>query len=367
LRALILALDAFGGRGGIAKFNRDLITGLAEYDEDSEVIVVPRNGDDFTQAVPGNVSLITSALNKGKSRYLSSTIRAALGRPRSDIIFCAHINLAPIAWALGKLIGVPTVLVIHGVEAWRPPKKRLNKWAASRMGSVIAVSETTKNRFISWSNMEPERVLLLPNTIDLDRFTPGPKSADLLEKYGLHDRTIIMTLARLDPTEKDNGIDQTLDAIPQLSKREPRLCYLICGDGTDRSRLEDKASALGISNRVIFTGYVPETEKVQHYRLADVFSMPSYREGFGIVFLEAMASGVPVVASKIDGSREAVLEGELGEMVDPNDPADVCRGISAALERPRGVRPKGLEHFSDERFVKRLHRIVCHRLPSASP
>ena len=135
------------------------------------------------------------------------------------------------------------------------------------------------------------------------------------------------------------------------------MAYLVCGGGDDRERLEDKARLLGVADRVVFAGYVPEEEKADHYRLADAFVMPGRGEGFGIVYLEALACGVPVVASSADASCEAVLDGELGVVVDPDDPASVVSGIRDALGREEGV-PAGLDHFSQRRFAERWRAVV---------
>jgi glycosyltransferase involved in cell wall biosynthesis len=142
--------------------------------------------------------------------------------------------------------------------------------------------------------------------------------------------------------------------MPRLIARIPNLAYLVVGDGDDRARLQARARAAGLEDRVIFTGRISEAEKVAHYRLADVYVMPSRGEGFGFVFLEAMACGVPVVASGIDGGREAVRDGQLGVLVDPTSPDEIERGIVAALERPRDV-PSGLDYFSFEHFAVRVH------------
>jgi glycosyltransferase involved in cell wall biosynthesis len=138
----------------------------------------------------------------------------------------------------------------------------------------------------------------------------------------------------------------------------PNVAYIIVGDGSDRPRLEKKARALGVHDRVVFAGLISEAEKADHYRLADTYVMPGWGEGFGIVYLEAMACGIPVVASKVDGSREAVRHGALGIMVDPNDREDIRAGIIEALRRPTGVIPQGLDYFSCINFKRRLHRII---------
>jgi glycosyltransferase involved in cell wall biosynthesis len=134
--------------------------------------------------------------------------------------------------------------------------------------------------------------------------------------------------------------------------------YLIVGDGPDRRRLEEKAKSLGMDEHVVFAGLIPEAEKADHYRLADAYVMPSRGEGFGIVHLEAMACGIPAVASKVDGSREAVRDGALGILVDPSDQEDVKTGVLESLNRPKGVVPEGLDYFSYSYFEQRLHRIV---------
>ena len=134
------------------------------------------------------------------------------------------------------------------------------------------------------------------------------------------------------------------------------MSYLICGDGDDRPRLEAKVRALDLDDRVCFAGYVPEEDKADHYRLADAFVMPGYGEGFGIVYLEALACGVPVVASQADASQEAVRDGLLGAIVDPRDPDDVLAGIRDALSRRGAGVPKGLAYFS----FGRLYRAVAH-------
>ena len=121
--------------------------------------------------------------------------------------------------------------------------------------------------------------------------------------------------------------------------------------------MEAKARRLGVADRVVFAGYIPDREKADHYRLADAFVMPGRGEGFGIVYLEAMACGIPVVASSADASQEAVRSGELGVVVDPDDIDSVKRGILHALQTPRGV-PEGLDYFAVSRFRERWHQVV---------
>jgi glycosyltransferase involved in cell wall biosynthesis len=121
---------------------------------------------------------------------------------------------------------------------------------------------------------------------------------------------------------------------------------------------------LGLSDRVRFAGFVAENEKPDYYRLADAYVMPSRGEGFGIVLLEALASGVPVMGSMADGTREALLQGEMGSLVDPEDAESVFQGILLTLKRGRGPVHPRLVHYSRDAFSKRTASLIRDTLRS---
>jgi glycosyltransferase involved in cell wall biosynthesis len=227
-----------------------------------------------------------------------------------------------------------------------------------KVDGLVSVSEVTKGRFLQWAGTSGGKVFILPNAVDLKRFGPGPKNAALQDRYGLRGRRVLLTVARLSAQEQRyKGIDQVIEVLPELAKQIPNLTYLLAGDGSDRVRLELKAVACGVRDRVVFAGRIPEDEKADHYRLADAFVMAGWCEGFGIVYLEALACGVPVVGSKVDGSRETLRDGALGVLVDPTDNEEILQGILKALHHPRQV-PPGLDYFSIQNFEQRSHDIV---------
>jgi glycosyltransferase involved in cell wall biosynthesis len=201
----------------------------------------------------------------------------------------------------------------------------------------------------------------MPNAIHLDEFGIGTRDAALAERYGLAGRRVVMTLGRLAGSERYKGFDEVLEAMPALIGQVPEIIYVIAGDGGDRGRLEEKAVSLGIADHVVFTGMVAEEEKAALYRLADAYVMPSRGEGFGFVLLEAMACGVPTIASTLDGGREALRDGMLGELVDPGDGAAVIEAILRALDKPRGI-PAGLEYFAFPEFSRRLNDAIDRTL-----
>jgi glycosyltransferase involved in cell wall biosynthesis len=133
---------------------------------------------------------------------------------------------------------------------------------------------------------------------------------------------------------------------------------MIAGGGNDAPRLQQRARELGVAERVVFTGLFADEEKRDLYNLADAYVMPSRGEGFGFVFLEAMACGVPVIGSSHDGGREALLGGQLGALVDSSNPAEIRAAIVDALRDRRREIPPGLEFFSFENFEQRVHGIV---------
>jgi glycosyltransferase involved in cell wall biosynthesis len=336
LRALMLLTDGFGGRGGIAKFNHDFLRALDGCSLIQRVYALPRIlPEPIHEPMPESV-VYDRAAARGRLAFLLRLAAHAWRGGKMDLVICGHLHLLPAAWLVARLRGGRLVLIIHGIEAWAPSRRHLSNWLARRVDELIAVSQYSAERFTRWSKLSMDRVFILPNCVDLDQFRPQHRDANLVERYGLLSSKVILTVGRLASAERYKGFDQVIELMPQIIKRFPTLKYLIVGDGDDRRRLEEKVKALGLSGHVIFAGYVPELEKVAHYNLADVYVMPSKGEGFGIVLLEAVACGVPVVGSRVDGSREALLDGVLGHLVDPGNPVALLGVITSVLE---GTKP----------------------------
>ena len=355
-RALALVSDAFGGTGGIAKYNRDLLESVARVPECAEVVAVPRVISEAMQPIPPRVRFLAKATGS-KLRFIRAAFEAALGG-QVDLLICAHINLAPLCAVIALLKGAPSILFLHGVDAWTPHRSILVRMGLSRFNAVVCGSEFTLRRFVSWAAVDPSKRHVLPNCVDLRTYSPGSKPAHLERRLKLNDRTVLMTLGRLESQEQLKGFDEVIDALPALADQVQNISYLICGDGNDRDRLEKKVKDLTLGERVVFAGFVPEAEKADYYRLADAYVMPSRGEGFGIVFLEALACGVPVMASRVDGGCEALSNGDWGCLVDPSNPADIVRGVLETLNRGRGNVQEGLGYYSRSAFTQRAAVIV---------
>lgn len=351
----MLLTEAFGGRGGIAKFNRDFLSALtAGGTRGVKVTALPRAIDEPAVA-PRGLDYDREAA-AGAGAFLRRVVRLMLMRRACDLVICGHINLLPPAWALARLNRARLVLIVHGYEAWQPPRRWLARWLAPRVDHVVAVSRLSAARFVAWSG-GGGRACVLPNAVDLDRFTPASRDAALAARYGVGRGPVIMTLGRMDRHERASGVDKGFERLiglmPRLSARVPGLTCVIAGDGDDRPRLEAMAAALGLGGRVVFTGEVDEADKAALYNLADAFVLPSKGEGFGIVLIEAAACGLAVVGSSRDGSREALLDGVLGRLVDPDDAEALENAIVAALGEPRHRRA-AVEAFALTGFSSRV-------------
>jgi glycosyltransferase involved in cell wall biosynthesis len=199
--------------------------------------------------------------------------------------------------------------------------------------------------------------------VDGDRFTPGAKPPHLIEKYGLHNAKILMTVARLWSGDIYKGVDVTIRALPQISQAIKNVKYLVIGRGDDQPRLAKLAEELGVADQVIFAGFVPTEDLVEHYRVADAYIMPS-QEGFGIVYLEAMACGIPVLSGDADGSADPLQDGKLGWQVPHRDPDAVAKAcieiLQAEDQRCQGkwLRQQSLEQFGQEAFRVQLQKLL---------
>jgi len=356
LRLLMLLTDAFGGHGGIAKFNRDFLEALDKTGNVDRTRALPRLIlRTPLEEIPESVIYDRRAA-KGKFSFIKRALYLGGLGNRFDVVICAHINLILPAVLAAKAQGARLALIMHGVEIWTPPRDPMARALAGKVDAAISVSRLSAQRFMAWSKLPSEKVSILPNCVDLDVFVPKQRDPELLRRYGLYSRKVIMTLGRLESKERFKGFDQVIAVLPRLRARFPDLVYLIVGDGPDRARLEELAKTTGVGDQVIFTGMISEDEKVAHYNLADAYVMPSVGEGFGIVLLEASACGTPIVGSNADGSREALLNGELGKLIDPTNLNELLDAVTAALVNgKRGQRNDAVETYSRQNFDARVH------------
>ena len=271
----------------------------------------------------------------------------------TELVVC-HLNLAPVACWLHRWLGLPYRLLLHGLELQAPlPSKRLQGLAQARQ--LIAVSAHTADLARALPGLGHAPLVWLPNTFRADRFRlqpPQPRSP----------LPTLLTVCRLDASEGYKGVDRVLLALPQVIEAIGPLRYLVAGRGDDLPRLQALAVSLGLQDVFHPVGFVATADLPKLYASAAAFVMPSTGEGFGIVFLEAMACGTPVLAGNRDGSVDALDGGRLGLLVDPLDPNAIAAGILQLLRQQgpplwfnRGQLSEAVtDHFGPAAFQQRV-------------
>ncbi len=237
------------------------------------------------------------------------------------------------------LPGVRIVAYVHGEEITTEdlydPGHRRARRALLQSDRIVVVSRFTQQAVLSLlGGAAADRVRLIENGVDGERFRPAAKAPDLVELYRLADCFVFVSVCRL--LEK-KGVDQAIRGFAELVVRHPDCRYLIVGAGPHGDELQALAHRLGVAGQVVFAGQVADDELADHYRLGDAFVMPNRAlpngdtEGFGLVFLEANACGLPVIAGRDGGSTDAVRHGVNGLVVDGHSLPE----IAAAMLRLR--------------------------------
>jgi glycosyltransferase involved in cell wall biosynthesis len=232
-----------------------------------------------------------------------------------------------------RFTGRPYIAVEHGIETWGQIRGAFKK-ALSGAAGHLPVSEFTRQVLINEGGIDSRRVIVVPDTFREEAFAPGAKPEALLRRHGLSaNQPVLLTVGRLAASEAYKGHDQVIMALAQVRRTHPEVRYIIAGTGNDEPRLRQCVAAHGQQDAVIFAGFVPDAELADYYRLCDAFVMPSTGEGFGIVYLEALASGRPCIAGDRDASPEAIGHGRLGFVVDPRSPSQIADAILKLITR----------------------------------
>jgi phosphatidylinositol alpha-1,6-mannosyltransferase len=236
----------------------------------------------------------------------------------------------------------PYLITLHGIEVWRPLAWDRRR-ALAQATVVFAVSAHTLERarpFAPGLN----GASVLPLALE-ERRPEGAVDAALLGRLG---RGFFLIVGRMDARERYKGHDQLLEALAGI----PEARLVVAGDGDDRPRLEAKAAGLGMPDRVLFTGFTSEATLMELYRRCAAFAMPSRGEGFGLVYLEAMRAGKPVLAARGSAAEEIVVDGATGLLVDPDDREELREALGRLLDYPGEAKRMGEAGF--ERWRKQL-------------
>ncbi|WP_183578629.1 glycosyltransferase family 4 protein [Mucilaginibacter sp. X5P1] len=369
-KIMLFSLQTFSTTGGIQKMTRTLAHSLYH--------AAKENNWDFKMfaAYDADHDLMPQYLPSANFRGFNSN-RVSFGlqslkkAAKADVIILSHINLSFIG-VITKIINpkCEVWLIAHGIEVWRPLSK-LKKTLLSKCDKIISVSNFTRQQVINMHNADAAKCLVLNNAIDPFMKLPNTfsKPQHLLARYGLTgNEPLIFTLTRLAASEQYKGHEQVIRAVSNLKNKFPAIKYMLAGqyDTEEGIRIKELIAANNVQEQVILTGFVAEKELSDHFLLADLFVLPSKKEGFGIVFIEALACGLPVICGNADGSIDAIRNGELGKAIDVNNVTELEEAITESLKVPitlqqrENLQQQCLLHFNEQDYMNKLQQLLSN-------
>jgi glycosyltransferase involved in cell wall biosynthesis len=333
MRVLYLVPDLFGPPGGIARYSRLVTRALCESGCVQLLDVVALWDTDHT-AIDSRYLFGTRLSYTASGGHRAAFIQAAVGslqHQRYDVLISALVGLSPLMFVPSiRNSGARRVTFIYGVDAWNrlPWHKRA---AVRRSDVVISNSEYTARRAADANALDASRLKLLYGCLDPELESGSNEAASRAPRRAraaFPGRTIV-TVSRLAAGE-DKGHVAVLRALPRILCQVPDLHYVVVGDGSFRTQLEGLARSLGVAHRTHFVGSVSDAEVAWYLDSSEAFVMPSRIEGFGLVFLEALAHGLPVIAGTHDAAHE-VLGPDAAVLVDTDDVPQVAEAVVQVL------------------------------------
>jgi len=365
----LFSLQTFSTTGGIQKMTRTLAHALFHISKTGNwnfrlFSLYDTRYDLMSQYLPS--ANYTGFNNNRISLGLTSIKEAS----RSDIVILNHINLSLIGIVI-KLFNPKcrVWLIAHGIEVWRPLSAIKRIFLKKSCDKIICVSNFTRKQMIIRHQSDPDKCVVLNNAID--PFIKLPDTFDkpeyLLNRYGLSPSDqVIFTLTRLASSEQYKGHEQVIKAISSLKQEFPDIKYILSGqyDSVEEIRIRSLIDKYDVNNEVILTGFLNENELTDHFLLADLFVLPSKKEGFGIVFVEAVACGLPVICGNADGSTDAIKDGKLGTAINVDDLTELQNTIIRYLSTPltldkrKNLQKECLLHFDEKYYRENLQKML---------
>jgi phosphatidyl-myo-inositol dimannoside synthase len=282
--------------------------------------------------------------------------------PRAEMICFGHVNLSPLGLLLRAVRPrIKYWVVTHGVEVWAP-LPMIRRAGLRHAHGVISVSTDTAERMVKAQGLERRRVSVVSPALD-PAFMDAPCDANTPSLPP--NSRMLLTVARLVSSEPGKGVDSVIAVLPDVLKAVPDLFYVIIGGGDLQAGLEDLARKSPARDRILFVGKLKLDQLKSYYSRCDVFVMPSRQEGFGIVFVEAMALGKPVIAGNHGGAPEVVRDGVTGYLMASNDYQALTQRLiqilqDETLRRKMGEagRERVEQNYTFPRFEQKLAKIL---------
>ncbi|MDV3128124.1 GDP-mannose-dependent alpha-(1-6)-phosphatidylinositol monomannoside mannosyltransferase [Mycobacterium sp. 21AC1] len=354
-RVLLVTNDFPPRRGGIQSYLEAFVGELLRIGSHELTVYAPKwkGSDQFDAAAQqdaGYTVVRHATTLMVPEPIVANRMRGLIAEHQIDTVWFGAAAPLALLGPLARRAGASRVVAsTHGHEVgWSmlPGARSALRRIGDDADVVTFVSRYTRSRFAS--AFGPDAALEhLPPGVDTERFAPDPSArAAMRDRYGLGERPVVVCLSRLVPRK---GQDMLIRAMPAIGRRVPGATLVIVGGGPYLDTLQRLAHTHGVAEHIVFTGGVPAAELPAHHAMADVFAMPCRTrgagldvEGLGIVYLEASACGVPVVAGTSGGAPETVLDGQTGAVVDGTDVGAIATAVGDLLADPARAAAMGV-------------------------
>jgi len=328
--------------GGIQRASRHLAFVMSEYAASHKMdyrFLSLNDSQELHRTRIMDREFVFTGADRGRLRFVANALRAA--QRRAKLALAAHPNLAPILRPMHVFAPrMKTIVCAHGIEVWEPlPARRRN--ALQRATLVLAPSRATRDHLVSVQSVAADRVRVLPWALDPDFETKAAAGPRSVLPGDFPAGRVILSVGRWVATERYKGMDTLILAMSRLLLRWPDLQLVIVGSGEDREWLEQMARDSGVQRHVHFLTDVPYGQLSACYEAAEIFALPSRGEGFGFVYLEAMAHGKPVIGGAHGGAPEVIQDGTTGYVVQHGETVQLATSIDALLSNPENARRMG--------------------------
>ncbi|HTP68119.1 MAG TPA: glycosyltransferase family 4 protein [Dongiaceae bacterium] len=365
-RVLIGLFPELDAPGGIQRAGRHLALVLSEFADAKAMeyrLLSLNDSQDLHRMRVGEREFVFTGAARGKAGFAAAALKATRRRPK--LVLAAHPNLAPIVRCMKVFAPrMKSIVCTHGVEVWEPLSS-MRRRALQRATVVLAPSQTTADFVVSLQGVARERVRVLHWALDPDFDTRvAGTNSDGLPKDFPRGR-VILAVGRWLAAERYKGMDTLIQCMPRLLLRWPDAQLAIVGSGDDRDWLENIAKVSGVQRHVNFLTGLNYSELSACYGAAEIFALPSRGEGFGFVYLEAMARGKPVIGGAHGGAPEVIRDGATGYLVSHGDAVQLTTSLDTLLSNPEMARQMGergrervQKEFKFSVFAKNFKKIL---------
>lgn len=352
-KILLVAIDFPPVSGGISVFIYNL---WRYFPEDRIVILAPfdKAAAQFDKKQKFRVYRTEKARTKSLTGKLFTILdlmfatRSIIKKENICELHCLHLASLGIIGYLHRLFNrIEYYTYVFGAEF--TINKNLNliqKIVLNKSKGIIVISEFSKSLLIKMGVKNNNIIKAAPG-VDSEKFSPKLNYTEIIDKYNLDDKKVILTVSRLAPNK---GCDTAIEVLPLILKEIPNAVYIIGGTGPSEEELKELVVKMDLEDKVIFTGYIPDEELSSYYNLSDAFLLLTREikdkgnvEGFGMVFIEAGACETPVVGGRTGGTPEAIVDGITGYLVDPLDLEEISEALIKLLTNESRARKMGIE------------------------